>query len=74
MTIVPAAIAGAILVVGLLTALIPDDVERRLSRFAHGSRFEGLAKRLASAPATLRQWHQDRDRLRSQSVPAVGSR
>ncbi|HYQ13141.1 MAG TPA: lysylphosphatidylglycerol synthase transmembrane domain-containing protein [Solirubrobacterales bacterium] len=53
LTIVPAAIAGAILVVGLLTALIPDDVERRLSRFAQGSRFEGLAKRLASAPATL---------------------
>ena len=53
LTIVPAAIAGAILVVGLLTALIPDDVERRLSRFARGSRFEGLAKRLASAPATL---------------------
>jgi uncharacterized protein (TIRG00374 family) len=53
LTIVPAAIAGAILVVGLLAALIPDDVERRLSRFAQGSRFEGLAKRLASAPATL---------------------
>jgi putative heme transporter len=53
LTIVPAAIAGAILVLGLLTALIPDDVERRLSRFAHGSRFQHLAERLASAPATL---------------------
>ena len=53
LTIVPAAIAGALLVIGLLIALIPDDVERRLSRFAHGSRFQRLAERLASAPATL---------------------
>jgi uncharacterized protein (TIRG00374 family) len=53
LTIVPAAIAGAVIVVGLLMALIPDDVERRLSRYAKGTRFQGLAQRLASAPATL---------------------
>jgi uncharacterized protein (TIRG00374 family) len=53
LTIVPAAIAGAILVVGLLVALIPDDFERRLARFAQGYRFQHLAQRLASAPATL---------------------
>jgi uncharacterized protein (TIRG00374 family) len=53
LTIVPAAIAGALLVAGLLVALIPDDVERRLSHFAQGYRFQRLAQRLASAPATL---------------------
>jgi uncharacterized protein (TIRG00374 family) len=53
LTIVPAAVAGALLVVGLLIALIPDDVERRLARFARGYRFHRFAKRLASAPATL---------------------
>jgi uncharacterized protein (TIRG00374 family) len=53
LTIVPAAIAGALLVVGLLIALIPDDVERRLSHFAQGYRFHRLARRLATAPATL---------------------
>jgi len=53
LTIVPAAIAGALLVVGLLIALIPDDFERRLARFAQGYRFQRLAQRLASAPATL---------------------
>jgi uncharacterized protein (TIRG00374 family) len=53
LTIVPAAVAGAILVAGLLVALIPDDVERRLARFAQGYRFQRFAQRLASAPATL---------------------
>jgi uncharacterized protein (TIRG00374 family) len=53
LTIVPAAIAGALLVIGLLVALIPDDVERRLARFAQGYRLQRLAQRLATAPATL---------------------
>ena len=53
LTIVPAAIAGALLVGGLLIALIPDDVERRLARYAQGYRFQRFAQRLASAPATL---------------------
>jgi uncharacterized protein (TIRG00374 family) len=53
LTIVPAAIAGALLAVGLLIALIPDDFERRLARFAQGYRLQRLAQRLASAPATL---------------------
>jgi uncharacterized protein (TIRG00374 family) len=53
LTIVPAAIAGAILVVGLLIALIPDDIERRLTHYAQGYRFQRIARRLASAPATL---------------------
>jgi uncharacterized protein (TIRG00374 family) len=53
LTIVPAAVAGSLLVIFLLIALIPDDLERRLTRFAQGYRFQRIAQRLASAPATL---------------------
>jgi uncharacterized protein (TIRG00374 family) len=53
LTIVPAAIAGAVIIVFLLIALIPADIERRLSHFAQGYRFQRFARRLASAPATL---------------------
>ena len=53
LTIVPAAIAGAILVF-LLIALIPDDVERRARALRAGiTGSRPLAQRLASAPATL---------------------
>jgi uncharacterized protein (TIRG00374 family) len=52
-TIVPAAIAGIILVLGILIALIPQDFERRIAKFAQGHRKAGLARRLASGPATL---------------------
>ncbi len=41
------------IVVFLLIALIPDDIERRLARFAQGYRFHRFAQRLATAPATL---------------------
>ncbi len=54
LTIVPAAIAGAVIAVFLLIALIiPEDVERRLASFAQGYRFRRWAQRLASGPATL---------------------
>ena len=53
LTIVPAVIAGALIGIFLLIALIPDDVERRLAHFAQGYRFQHVAQRLASAPATL---------------------
>ncbi len=53
LTIVPAAIAGAVIVVFLLIALIPEDVERRLASFAQGYRFRRWTQRLASGPATL---------------------
>lgn len=53
-TIVPAAVAGVVLALLGLVALIPGDVERRLSdlsqRFRRASR---LAARLAKGPATL---------------------
>jgi putative heme transporter len=53
LTIVPAAIAGGIVVVFLLIALIPEDFERRLAGFTQGYRFRKWLHRLASAPATL---------------------
>jgi uncharacterized protein (TIRG00374 family) len=53
LTIVPAALAGTVIVVFLLIALIPEDFERRLARFTQGYRFERLAQRVATAPATL---------------------
>ncbi len=53
LTIIPAAIAGAVIVVFLLIALIPEDFERRLARFTEGYRFKALAQRIATAPATL---------------------
>jgi uncharacterized protein (TIRG00374 family) len=53
LTIVPAAIASVMLVIFLLIALIPDDVERRLTGFTQGYRFARYAQRLATAPATL---------------------
>src|SRR5262245_42407556 len=43
LTIVPAAIAGALIVVFLLIALIPDDIERRLESFSEGYRFKRWA-------------------------------
>src|SRR6476646_3287889 len=39
LTIVPAALAGAVVAVFLLIALIPEDIERRLGRFSQGYRF-----------------------------------
>jgi uncharacterized protein (TIRG00374 family) len=53
LTVVPAVIAGAVIAVFLLIGLIPDDIERRLARFAQGYRFHRFAQRLATAPATL---------------------
>jgi uncharacterized protein (TIRG00374 family) len=53
LTIVPAALAGALIAVFLLIALIPEDIERRLAAFARGYRFARHAQRLASGPATL---------------------
>jgi uncharacterized protein (TIRG00374 family) len=53
-TIIPAALAGLAIVIGLLMTLLPDDFERRIERHSSG-RFGKLAKRLATAPATLAQ-------------------
>jgi uncharacterized protein (TIRG00374 family) len=52
-TIVPAAIAGVILVLGLLVALIPRDLERRIAGWSQGHRRVALARRLARGPQTV---------------------
>ena len=51
-TIVPAAVAGALIAVFLLVALIPGDVERRIAQVARG-RGTRFAARLAKGPATV---------------------
>jgi uncharacterized protein (TIRG00374 family) len=53
-TVIPAALAALAIVIGLLMALLPDDIERRIERHSSG-RFGKLAKRLATAPAALAQ-------------------
>jgi uncharacterized protein (TIRG00374 family) len=54
MTVIPAGLAGAAIVIVLLIALLPDDFERRIERMTSG-RFGRIAKRLATAPATFAQ-------------------
>ena len=53
-TVVPAGLAGAVIVIVLLVALLPDDFERRIERMMSG-RFARFARRLATAPATFAQ-------------------
>jgi uncharacterized protein (TIRG00374 family) len=52
LTIVPAAFAGGVIIIFLLMALVPGDLERRFSQ-ASQERFWGrMARRLATVPAT----------------------
>ncbi len=53
LTVVPAAIAGALILVVLLLALIPGDLERRMGSASETGRFGRLARRFATVPATL---------------------
>jgi uncharacterized protein (TIRG00374 family) len=53
-TLIPAALAALAIVIGLLLALVPDDIERRIERQASG-RFGRIARRLATVPATFAQ-------------------
>ncbi len=52
-TIVPAGVAGAIMLVFALIALIPEDVERRIDSFAGGYRRKRFVRKLATGPATV---------------------
>ncbi len=52
-TIVPAAVAGVVVLVLGLVALIPGDVERRLSGVAGDHRGARLAQKLATGPAMV---------------------
>jgi uncharacterized protein (TIRG00374 family) len=53
LTIIPAAIAGLVLALGVLIALIPSDIEARLAPFAHGERAKSFLHTAAKIPATL---------------------
>ena len=52
-TIVPAAVAGAVIVLLGLVSLLPGDFERRVSNLHRFERMRKLASRLAALPATL---------------------
>ena len=53
LTLVPAAIAGVLLVAVLLISRIPPDLEHRAARISDSGRLGRLVRRLAPAPATL---------------------
>jgi uncharacterized protein (TIRG00374 family) len=53
LTIVPAGVAGLLLVLGLLLALIPPDLGPRVARFVHGERGRAIARSIAKVPATF---------------------
>ena len=53
LTIIPAAVAGVLLALGLLLALIPADLGPRIARFVHGERGQEIAKRVGRIPATF---------------------
>ena len=53
LTIVPAGVAGVLLAIGVLIALIPADLGRRIAPFARGERGRAIAGGVAKVPATL---------------------
>jgi uncharacterized protein (TIRG00374 family) len=53
LTIVPAAVAGLLIVIGILIALIPSDLERRLAPYASGEKARSLIRSVAKVPATI---------------------
>jgi uncharacterized protein (TIRG00374 family) len=53
LTIVPAAFAGGVIIIFLLMALVPGDLERRVSGVSQEHFWGRMARRLATAPATI---------------------
>jgi uncharacterized protein (TIRG00374 family) len=53
LTIVPAGVAGLLLIVAALVALIPPDLGQRIARHIRGERGQGIAARLGTIPATV---------------------
>jgi uncharacterized protein (TIRG00374 family) len=53
LTIVPAAFAGVVIVIFLLLALVPGDLERRFSEASQEHFWGRAARRLATAPSTI---------------------
>ena len=53
LTIIPAGVAGVLLVGGLLFALVPPDLGERINRHVHGERGREIAASIAKVPATF---------------------
>ena len=53
LTIIPAAVAGLLLILGILITLIPADAEQRLARYAHSERSQHFLQSAGKVPATL---------------------
>lgn len=53
LTVVPAAVAGGVIVLFLLIALIPNDFQRRLAEASPETRLGRIGVRVATVPATL---------------------
>ena len=53
LTIVPAGIAGFVMIVGLAFALVPSDIERRIRSISSNHRRAHFLEKLATVPATL---------------------
>ncbi|MGE5281403.1 MAG: lysylphosphatidylglycerol synthase transmembrane domain-containing protein [Chloroflexota bacterium] len=53
LTIIPAAVAGVVLALGLVLALIPPDLGPRIARFVHGDRGRAIARSIGKVPATF---------------------
>jgi uncharacterized membrane protein YbhN (UPF0104 family) len=51
LTIVPAGVAGLLLILGVLVALIPPDLSRRVEGFARSERSKAIVANLAKVPA-----------------------
>jgi uncharacterized protein (TIRG00374 family) len=53
LTIVPAGVAGLLLALGLLFALVPPDLGPKVARFVHGKRGQEIARNIAKVPAVF---------------------
>ena len=53
LTIIPAAVAGLLLLVGVLVALIPPDLGRRVGSFARSERSKAIVAGVAKVPAVV---------------------
>ena len=51
LTVVPAAVAGVLLILGVLLALVPPDLGRRVAAHARGERAQSIAANVAKVPA-----------------------